>query len=173
MKIKIILSILFLFISMIAIIVFYINTNRIRMNLLENLRSVYLVTSDNRLYNMDFIDDKYEYILIVYFHPECDFCNIEINDLLENESDLKMLQILFVSYASIEEIKQFILMNPICISENITIVSDIKGEFANAYNIKSPPTNFIYDKNKKLVKIHKGMMSFKQLKKYLKYSFKN
>lgn len=170
MKIKIMLSVLFLFVFMIIMIIFYINKNSTRVNLLENLQPVYLLTSDKKLYNIDFIENKYEYMLIVYFHPECDFCNIEINNLLENKNNLQMLKILFITYASMEEIKQFILMNPICKSENITIVSDVKGEFANAYNIKSPPTNFIYDKNKKLIKVHKGMMSFEQLKKYLNQS---
>lgn len=139
--------------------------------LIKKLSEVNLLILDTTLCNSEILHDKLMPLLIVYFHPECEFCSYEITELLKHKKNIDSIQLLFVTFASIEETKDYLLQYPIDQFTHVTIALDLKGEFANTFDVKSPPMIFIYDKNKKLIKKHKGIMAFKRLEKYLKQSY--
>lgn len=136
-------------------------------NLICDFDKINVATLNGDISNMKELNKLNIPLLIIYFHPECEFCSFEISELIECKHDLNEIQLVFITFSSIELVKKYIDEYSIDKFEHVIIASDINGEFANAFNIKSPPMNFIYNKNKKLVRVHKGMMSFKQLKKYL------
>lgn len=161
----------FVIVVAILLLSIQISSYTTKINSIVNLPIFQTVTLDSMIFSSKELYKYDKFLLIVYFHPECEFCELEINDLLKNIEEMNEIQMLFISFASVEEINKYAKRNILKEFEDVIIVSDYYGEFAYAFNIKSSPTNFIYDKNKKLIKVYKGVMPFKQLKKYLKYSY--
>lgn len=106
-------------------------------------------------------------LLIVYFHPECDFCTVEMNELLRHQNEIKNVHVFFITYATNDEIESYILKYPIDKLKNATIAIDTHGEFAKKFKIKAPPTIILYNKKGKLKKIFRGAVPIKKIIKYL------
>lgn len=138
---------------------------------IERLPKVNFFTLDSVLYSTNELYEILRPLVIVYYYPECNFCVFEIIELLKYKECMADVHVLFVTFASNNEIRNFIKQYPIHKLKNAKIVSDVNGEFADIFDVKSPPMIFIYDKNKKLIKKHKGIMAFKRLEKYLKQSY--
>ena len=104
--------------------------------------------------------------LIIYFHPECYFCSMEMSEMLEIKR-IENFNALFITNALESEVQDFLLQYPIDKLKNATIAIDIHGEFAERFKIKAPPTIIIYDKKGKLKKIFRGAVTIKKIVKYL------
>ena len=112
------------------------------------------------------IDTDSKPLLIIYFHPECYFCSMEMSEMLEIKR-IENFNALFITNALESEVQDFLLQYPIDKLKNATIAIDIHGEFAERFKIKAPPTIIIYDKKGKLKKIFRGAVTIKKIVKYL------
>lgn len=105
--------------------------------------------------------------VILYFHPECEFCNMEIEELNRGQDELKGVQLLLITAISLDEIEQVVKVHPFDVFNLATIVCDYRGLFAETFHIKAPPAFFIYDKTQQLKKAVRGITPVKTIKQYL------
>lgn len=163
--------ILLLSLLLLMSILVQIFVRKYHMKSIDKLPEIEMHTLDSVLYNTKRLSQNLKPLVIIYFHPECEFCCFEIAELLKHQEGMNKTQLLFVTYASVEEIKIFIRKYPIDQFKEVIISLDFNGEFAHTFDVKYPPMIFIYDKNKTLIKKHKGLMPFERLEKYLKQSY--
>lgn len=131
---------------------------------IETLPSFSLGTLDGSVFNSD--DLKKGPLLIVYFHPDCEYCQYEISTLIENDIQSRGIKVLFVSHASPESIHKF--MEPFDINyENFHILSDTSLVFSAVFRINVVPVNILYDEDLKLVKYFKGEVKPDAILNYL------
>jgi len=131
---------------------------------IQTLPSFSLGTLEGDIFNSD--DLKRGPLLIVYFHPECEYCKYEISSLISNDIQSRGIKVLFVSNANPESIQRF--MEPFDInSKNFHILSDTSVVFTEMFGIHVVPVNILYDENLKLVKYFKGEVKTEAILNYL------
>lgn len=118
---------------------------------LKQEKDIELSTIDNEKFTMEKYYTDSKPLLIIYFHPECYFCSMEMSEMLEIKR-IENFNALFITNALESEVQDFLLQYPIDKLKNATIAIDIHGEFAERFKIKAPPTIIIYDKKGKLKK---------------------
>ena len=133
---------------------------------LKQEKDIKLSTIDNEKFTMEKYYTNSKPLLIIYFHPECYFCSMEMSEMLEIKR-IENFNALFITNALESEVQDFLLQYPIDKLKNATIAIDIHGEFAERFKIKAPPTIIIYDKKGKLKKIFRGAVTIKKIVKYL------
>lgn len=123
-----------------------------------------LGTLEGNMFNSE--DLKRGPLLIVYFHPECEYCQYEISSLISNDIQSRGIKVLFVSNARSDSIKRF--MKPFDTnSDNLHILSDTSVVFTEMFGIHSVPVNILYDEKLRLVKIFKGEVKTETILNYL------
>ena len=105
--------------------------------------------------------------LIIYFHPECDHCHYEAEQISLNIDMFCNFQIIMISTDSRESVKDFANNYHLLEFDNISILIDTLNVFHNTFGPNPFPTTFIYNKERKLVKQFKGEVSTEALLKYL------
>ena len=105
--------------------------------------------------------------LIIYFHPECDHCHYEAEQIGLNIDRFCNFQIIMISTASCESVKDFANKYHLLEFDNISVLIDTLDVFHNTFGPNPFPTTFIYNKERKLVKQFKGEVSTEALLKYL------
>lgn len=106
--------------------------------------------------------------LIVNFHPECEHCQYEAEIIGKRINDFKAYQLLFISYAETETIKEFAKKYKLAGYPNIIFLEDKDMIFNDIFGKSGIPNSFIYNKNGKLVKQFKGEVKVGALLKYLR-----
>lgn len=149
------------------IVILFFNNYCTKINRISDMSELCKMNLDTLLCNYDNNSVDNMPCLVIYFHPECNLCGMEIDELLRYKSKLDNIRLFFISFASIAEIKEYILNFPVGQFHYLTIASDIQGDFVNTFEVKSPPMNFLYDRKGKLVKIHKGIFPYKKLNRCL------
>ncbi len=131
---------------------------------IKTLPSFVLSTLEGNIFNSD--DLEKGPLLIVYFHPECEYCQYEISTLIANNMQSSGIKVLLVSNAMPESIKRF--MEPFDInSTNFHILSDTSVVFTEMFGIHVVPVNILYDENLKLIKYFKGEVRTDAILNYL------
>lgn len=105
--------------------------------------------------------------LIIYFLPNCDFCEHEIADLKTNYNILTRVNVLLVTSVSKEKLKEFMVENELGNYENFHFLTTSSKNFFQLFGSQVTPSNFVYDKNQKLAKYFKGETQTSTLLKYL------
>ncbi len=104
--------------------------------------------------------------LIVYFNPDCEFCQHEATQLSAHLREFHNSQILMVSDANIGKIlkfrKDYGLQN-----KNITFLKDSNDQFIDDFGDASTPSIFIYNKQRRLAHHFIGETKMEALLKYL------
>ena len=134
---------------------------------IRSLPKVELLTLDSLAYNTKMLANTGKPSIIVCFHPECDFCGMEADELIKHYNDLGDVNLLFVTFASKEETTAFLEQHPLDAIPNAKVLLDTNFDFFITFDVESPPMSFIYDCNQQLVKRHKGTVAVDQLKQYL------
>jgi peroxiredoxin len=103
--------------------------------------------------------------VLINFNSECHFCQNEAQNIQENITSLKDIQILFISSEPVEKIKNFAEMYKLSMYENITFLFDKNDTFSSIFGTNSIPSSLIYNKHQKLIKKHEGqLMALKIIK---------
>ena len=95
-------------------------------------------------------------VIILFIHPECDFCRAEIRELKENQSEFHNISILLVTSALLEQTKDLYSNQNLNKFSNIQLLLDENFGISNYFDVKTIPTVFIYNRDKKLFFKHKG-----------------
>ncbi|WP_299102963.1 TlpA disulfide reductase family protein [uncultured Alistipes sp.] len=168
MKKKIILLILALIATVIvALFVIQIVKYNRKLAPIRSLPAVELQTLDSLAYNTNMLADTGKPSVIVCFHPDCDFCGMEADELIKHYKDLGDVNLLFVTFASKEETTAFLEQHPLDAIPGANVLLDPNLDFFITFDVDAPPMSFIYDRHQKLVKRHKGTVAVDQLKQYL------
>lgn len=167
MKKRIILAVTAAATLLLLLIAVQIVRHKLRMRLVARLPDIELLSADSILFRTGTLAADTLPLLVLYFHPECEFCAAEISDLLEHRDAATGIRFLLVTFASPEEIRNHFRLFPEARPANFTVATDYKGDFVRTFDVKAPPANYLYDRHRKLIRVHKGMLSFEQLQHYL------
>ena len=103
-----------------------------------------------------------------YFNTECEFCQAEVNDIVQNIQKFKDIQLVFVSFEPIQKIIVFQITYKLDIYNNIVFLNDYNNTFYDTFGIKNIPSSIVYDKDGKLLSRNNGAVKVDYLLKVLK-----
>ncbi len=109
---------------------------------------------------------KGEPCLIVYFNPDCEFCQHEAKQLSANIQKFQNDQILMISYVKIDKILKF-RKNYHLQGKNVTFLKDSNDQFIDDFGEASIPSIFIYNKDRQLTHHFIGETKMEAILKYL------
>ena len=92
----------------------------------------------------------------MFFSPDCDHCHIQTKELLAYKEELKGIQILLLSIAPYQEIKNFYDEFGLSAMPNLSIGQDINFKLGSTYRISTYPSIFLYDQKGNLAKAFIG-----------------
>lgn len=98
----------------------------------------------------------YSPFVLMFFNPDCEHCQKETKELLAYKEELKGIQILMVSPAPYQEIKDFYQAYKLSSMPNIKLGQDINYKLGSIYQLKTYPSVFVYDKRGILAKAFVG-----------------
>lgn len=132
MKKKIILLSLAL-IAAVIIVLFVVQIVKYNRKLapIRSLPAVELLTLDSLAYNTNTLAETGRPSIIVCFHPECDFCGMEADELIKHYNDLGDVNLLFVTFASKDETTAFLEQHPLEAIPNANVLLDPNLDFSS------------------------------------------
>lgn len=130
---------------------------------LQDFPCITLSTADSIPFNLGDLCAAEQSIVIFYFHPECEFCQLEINELLAQKELLDNVLPVFVTFASPNDVAEFERTNPISTIDNSVLLFDRKFVLSTEYGIQSPPQTLIYNGEGHLVKHFRGFVMINDL----------
>lgn len=107
-------------------------------------------------------------VVFFYFNSECEFCQAEIQDIVQNIKKFEGIQLLFVSFEPIQKIIMFQATYKLDIYDNIVFLCDYKNTFSITFGVKTLPSSLVYDKTGKLLSRNNGAVKVDYLLKALK-----
>ena len=95
-------------------------------------------------------------VLIVHFHPECDYCKEELSEIISSDIPEMTEYILLVSSAHAESVKA--MFSGFCpeLNNNLIALVDTSYLFIRLFEGAVVPSNYIYNNELRLLKLIKG-----------------
>lgn len=134
---------------------------------IKNMPEIKLMSLDSSIYKLNEIGNNKLPTILIAFHPDCNYCILECKELLSKAEALQKINIVFISFATPDEIFDFLKLYPINQLPNTQVYIDNNYEFFSIYNITSPPHCIIYNTNHQLVTQYKGLFTLEQIQKHL------
>lgn len=106
-------------------------------------------------------------ILITHFHPDCDFCHVQLKDVASQLEKFANTQILLISNAQADSINKMAKEYSLNNKENITLLHDEDAIFKDIFGEKAIPTSLIYSKEGNLIKLFKGKAKVEDILKHI------
>lgn len=110
---------------------------------------------------------KNSYKLFVYFNSDCDYCQSEATQISEKLTQFKTTQFIFVSFESIESIKQFAKTYNLFDKKNVIFLQDKEMIFEELFDAKSIPFMLLYSKDNQLIEKYKGATKIDNILKHI------
>lgn len=107
--------------------------------------------------------DSTKRTVILFFHPECMFCQKELEEVIARHMECRNTQWIFITLAPPEIVEEFLMDYPL---ESISDAYVLREDWPNTYKqfgVKGPPALFIYDESGNLMKRHIGATSIKTI----------
>ena len=111
---------------------------------------------------------KNQPLILMYFSPECDHCQHQVNDMLKRMKDLKKYQIVMATNKPFEEMKMFYEKYKLAAFHNITMGRDTKFLLPPFFRMRNMPYLALYDKKGKLITTFDGNVKVDNLIKVFK-----
>ena len=115
----------------------------------------------------DFVSTEYlnpaKRTVLLFFHPECEYCQKELEGILANYSVCRNVQWLFITLAPTDEVEAFLVDYPLELIPNAYVLREDWPDTYRRFGVKGPPALFIYDEDGKLMKRHMGAVSIKTI----------
>ena len=106
-------------------------------------------------------------VLIVRFHPECDHCRYELSELFKSNIPDLVSRLILVSGARPDSLKKFLGQVDHHEHPNISVLSDFPDSFRGIFGNDVVPSNYIFNKELKLLKVIYGEVKTETLLKYI------
>ncbi len=124
-----------------------------------------LTTTDSSLISLDSGYTNAPLVLL-YFNGECEYCKSETKEIVDNQDQLKGIEMIFISLEPLHKIKQFGDSFGLSEVPNV-ILGKIDDQTADEIlGITSAPQLFIYNKEGKLTKQFKGSTKIEAIIKF-------
>jgi thiol-disulfide isomerase/thioredoxin len=94
--------------------------------------------------------------LLMFFSPDCDHCHKQTKELLAYKKELKGIQILLLSVAPYQEIKNFYDEFRLSAMPNLKVGQDINFKLGITYKVNTYPSIYVYDRKATLAKAFIG-----------------
>jgi len=106
-------------------------------------------------------------VLIVKFHPECEHCQYEINEILNSPITKTGTKIYLITNAGKEKTVEYISGYKVNEVHNLNILLDTAGIFGEIFGRDMVPSNFIYNRDLELITALYGEYKVESIMKYL------
>ena len=106
-------------------------------------------------------------VLIVKFHPECEHCQYEISELMKSKIPDSGVRILLISSAERDVVRKFLEQFNIDEKQGVIPLLDTAFIFNEIFGKDIVPSNYIYNKELKLVKTLFGEYKIETILNYL------
>lgn len=126
-----------------------------------------LTVSGDSLRVNDYLDPT-KRTSILFFGPDCEFCQKEIEGILERNGECRAVQWIFITIAQPEELEPFLKEYPIESIPNAFLLREDFPEMHIKFDVSAPPALFIYDEQGTLMKMHRGATSIRTIVAELK-----
>ena len=121
-----------------------------------------LTNNGDRFLSIGSIDSTKRTALL-FFHPECEFCQKELDGILANHSECRNVQWLFITLAPADIVEEFLIEYPLESIPDSYVLREDWPDTYKLFGVKGPPALFIYDEKGKLMKRHMGATSIKTI----------
>ncbi len=96
--------------------------------------------------------DQTQPLVLVYFHPECEHCQYEAQEIGQNATAFSNCQLVMVTYDdSLQRVKNFCETYHLWEIDNIEVLLDTENQFKKVFGRAVAPSVYIYE-NRKLKK---------------------
>ncbi|MFW6249120.1 MAG: peroxiredoxin family protein [Bacteroidota bacterium] len=96
-------------------------------------------------------------LVIIYFHPECDYCQYEAQEIAQNSIAFNNCQLVMITADdSLQRIEQFCNEYNFWEIDNLEVLQDEENRFKKIFGKAVIPSIYIYDENQKLTKCFLG-----------------
>ena len=106
-------------------------------------------------------------VLIVRFHPECDHCQYEISQIFRSDIPAIVSKALLISSAHPDSISNFLKQFNYSEYSSVVVLADTSDSFGSIFGKDIVPSNYIYNRELKLVKVLSGEVKTETIRKYL------
>ena len=101
---------------------------------------------------------KNQPVFIILFSPDCDHCQKETEELIDNIDKFKKIQIVMITMMPFEKMKTFYNLNRLGRFKNIKVGWDSQYILATFYRLRNFPYMAFYDKKGKLINTFEGSL---------------
>lgn len=115
---------------------------------------------------------KRDFTIIIYFSPDCGHCQYEAKEVIKNIDSLSNTFMVWVSYKSITEIREFAQHYGLDQHKNIRIGRDPLYALPSFYQVRFTPFVAVYDKKGMFVKAYETGVEMAELNALLRESKK-
>lgn len=155
-------AILILLIGLITYLFLNFLKKKEKVEALKNIPSFSLKTIDGKyLTQQNLVNEQTK--VIIYFNPDCHFCQAEAEDLSANYKNYKNIQWIWVASEPLHEIKQFAVKYKLDKQTNIYWCHDEMATLYQKLGMNSIPYFLVYDKNNHLIKRNSGAIKLEKI----------
>lgn len=103
-------------------------------------------------------------LVLMFFSPDCEFCQKEIEGIIANVREFQGVRWLFVT---ISEVDDFLIDYPIDAIPNASICIDVDGSLMRTFDVTAPPAIFVYDEMGALIGFRRGAVPINTILQWL------
>ena len=107
-------------------------------------------------------------VFVILFSPDCDHCQKETEELIDNIDKFKNIQIVMTTTLPFDKMKEFYNTYKLEKFENITVGKDKFSLLPTFYRIRNMPFLAFYDKKGNLIDIAEGALPVNKVLEYFK-----
>lgn len=152
----------FFLIGMLVYLFFNFQEKKEKIKQLENIPSFSLKTINGIYLKSQKLKNKNNKV-IIYFSPDCQFCQSEAAELSTMYRDYKNTEWIWIASEPLEQIKRFAEKYKLHNSQNIHWCYDDKANFYRNFQMKSVPYFLVYDENNRLINKKSGAIKLQKL----------
>lgn len=124
-----------------------------------------LMTTDHKSFRSSEISSGP--VLVVHFNPECEHCRYEIKSMTHSNLPSLGCCILLVTEAPSDSVTRFVNADSLYMYPSFKVLLDTAGVFGDLFGSTFIPSNYIYDKELRLVKSLEGEYKTETLIRYM------
>ncbi len=106
-------------------------------------------------------------VMLMVFHPECEHCQHETEELTKNIEKFKNIQVVMATMVPVTEMKAFIEKYKLAQYDNIIVAQDVSFFLPPFFQFNTLPFLAFYNKKQKLISTFGGSMPIEKVLKEL------
>lgn len=107
--------------------------------------------------------------VVLFFSPDCEHCEMEIADIINNRSVFDDVQWLFITQSCQKnELDLFLTKYKVDSLSNSIILLEEWPKYEKLFEVSGPPSIFVYNEKQKLVHSYRGSVEISTLINWLK-----